>query len=222
MTEHFLTAKKSNPAYPEVWRRGKRRRRGVLATPTSDWELPAILASVQNAVSVPLGIHAHDDAGMAVANSLLAVPRGNPCPGHDRLRRAVRQRQPLHDYPHPAAQMNLPVVTRQLKSLTAFARVELANMVPLEQQPYVGNNAFAHKGGIHVDAVHKNPETYEHMTPPVGTGAGSCVGAFRPQQFFLKARESTSTSPGLSRHEAGAAAPQGDGNQATSLKSGSL
>jgi 2-isopropylmalate synthase len=64
--------------------------------------------------------------------------------------------------------MGLQIVTpEQLRGLTKLSRfiAELANIAPADQQPYVGFNAFAHKGGVHVDAVSKKPATYEHADP---------------------------------------------------------
>src|SRR5205807_5465925 len=68
--------------------------------------------------------------------------------------------------------MNYNVVTdEQLSSLREVSRVisEIANIVPNDRQPYVGNSAFAHKGGVHVSAVARHAATYEHIDPaPVG------------------------------------------------------
>ncbi len=135
------------------------------------WELPAILDAVKSRVkNVALGIHVHDDAGMATANSLLSVREGitqiqgtingygERC-GNANLCTII---------PNLQLKMGLQVVTPgQLSGLTKLSRfiAELANIAPAEQQPYVGFNAFAHKGGIHVDAVSKKPETYEHAIP---------------------------------------------------------
>jgi len=206
--EHFFDGYKSNPAYAlEVVRAAAENGADVVVLCDTNggvmpWELPAIFAAVQDAVTVPLGIHAHDDAGMAVANSLLAVRHG-----------ATHVQGTINGYgercgnanlctiiPTLQLKMNLPVVTpEQLKTLTKLSRIvaELANMVPLEQQPYVGNNAFAHKGGIHVDAVHKNPETYEHIDPRlVGNRRRILVSELSGRSnIFLKARESNINLP---------------------------
>src|ERR1043165_8247009 len=66
--------------------------------------------------------------------------------------------------------MNYPVVTDEpLRSLTEVSRAisEIANLVPNDRQPYVGNSAFAHKGGIHVSAVSRHAATYEHIEPSI-------------------------------------------------------
>lgn len=133
-------------------------------------ELQEIIKRVKSEVSIPLGIHAHDDAGMAVANSIVAVQSGfqqvqgtingygERC-GNANLCTII---------PNIQLKLNLSLISsEQLAGLTKLSRyvAEMANIVPNERQPYVGNNAFTHKGGIHVDAVNKNPETYEHASP---------------------------------------------------------
>lgn len=134
------------------------------------WELKTVLEAVKDKVKVPLGIHVHDDAGMATANSLLAVLEGitqihgtingygERC-GNANLCTII---------PNLQLKMGFQVVApEQLRGLTRLSRsiAELANIAPADQQPYVGFNAFAHKGGIHVDAVSKKPATYEHADP---------------------------------------------------------
>lgn len=134
------------------------------------WDLKTVLAKVKVRVKVPLGIHVHDDAGMATANSLLAVREGitqihgtingygERC-GNANLCTII---------PNLQLKMGLQVVSpEQLRGLTKLSRfvAEQANIAPADQQPYVGFNAFAHKGGIHVDAVSKKPATYEHADP---------------------------------------------------------
>jgi 2-isopropylmalate synthase len=134
------------------------------------WELKTIMAAVKEKIKIPLGIHVHDDAGMATANSLIAVCEG-----------AVQVQGTINGYgercgnanlctiiPNLQLKMGLPLLTaEQLKGLTKLSRfvAEMVNIAPAEQQPYVGYNAFAHKGGIHIDAVGKMPATYEHTTP---------------------------------------------------------
>ena len=118
-----------------------------------------------------LGIHCHNDCELAVANSLAARrARLRPGAGHDqRLRRALRQRQPRVRHPDAPAEARLPL-RRRRRSSQRLAEVshfvyELANLEPSKRQPYVGQSAFAHKGGLHVAAVQKNAETYEHIDP---------------------------------------------------------
>ncbi|HHX74906.1 MAG TPA: citramalate synthase [Firmicutes bacterium] len=134
------------------------------------FDLQQIIMHVRSLTKAKLGIHAHDDAGMAVANSIMAAKAG------------VQQIQgTINGYgercgnanlctiiPNLQLKLNLPVIqAEQLEELTQLARyvAELANLAPQEQQPYVGSSAFAHKAGVHVDAVMKHAHTYEHIQP---------------------------------------------------------
>ncbi|HED23841.1 MAG TPA: citramalate synthase [Firmicutes bacterium] len=134
------------------------------------WELESILTAVKDKITTPLGIHTHDDAGMATANSLLAVRAG-----------IVQIHGTINGYGERCGNANLctiipnlqlkmgieAVSPDQLRGLTKLSRfiAEQANIAPADQQPYVGYNAFTHKGGIHIDAVSKKPATYEHADP---------------------------------------------------------
>jgi 2-isopropylmalate synthase len=120
--------------------------------------------------SVNLGIHAHNDSETAVANSLLAISLG------------VRQVQgTINGYGERCGNGNLTSIIpalalkmdcdceaiRRVGKLTETSRLvdELANLPSNKYQPYVGRSAFAHKGGVHVSAVKRNPLTYEHIEP---------------------------------------------------------
>ena len=132
--------------------------------------LQQIVREVFSLVKVPLGIHAHNDSDLAVANSLAAVQEG-----------AVQIQGTINGYgercgnanlcsviPSLQVKMNMPCVPKEkLRTLRECSRfvAELANQIPDRQRPYVGENAFAHKGGIHVSAVTKNPRTYENIPP---------------------------------------------------------
>ncbi len=174
--EHFFDGYKANPEYAlstiEAASRG-----GADVVVLCDtngglmpWELSAILSVVKEKVRAPLGIHAHNDADMATANSLLSAQEGishihgtingygERC-GNANLCTII---------PNLQLKMGLDVVSpEQLKSITKLSRyvAELINIAPPDQQPYVGYNAFAHKGGVHIDAVNKKPATYEHTDP---------------------------------------------------------
>ncbi len=133
-------------------------------------EFPAIMQAVQAVVSVPLGIHAHNDSECAVANSLMAVELG-----------AVQVQGTINGFGErcgnanlcsiiPALKLKMGVESiddakmARLRSLSRYV-YELANLVPNKHQPYTGNSAFAHKGGVHVSAIQRHPETYEHIRP---------------------------------------------------------
>jgi 2-isopropylmalate synthase len=133
-------------------------------------ELATIITQVQQATSTPLGIHAHDDSGLAVANSLIAIEKG-----------AVHVQGTINGYGERCGNANLcsiiPVLKlkmgydcvtdEQLRQLTDSARYvsELANLSLDAHLPYVGYSAFAHKGGMHVNALVKCEESYQHIDP---------------------------------------------------------
>ena len=134
-------------------------------------ELQDIIQAVQEAhPRQKLGIHVHNDCELAVANSLQAVNCG------------VRQVQgTINGYGERCGNANLSSIIPalelkmhcqclpegNLKKLrnTALYISEVANIRPFIRQPFVGKSAFAHKGGIHVSAVRRNPLTYEHIPP---------------------------------------------------------
>jgi 2-isopropylmalate synthase len=133
-------------------------------------EISGIVREVIKKVSVPLGIHTHNDCELAVANTLAAVEAG-----------AEHVQGTINGYGERCGNANLCSVIpnlqlkmgyhcipfkniRRLTGLTKFVS-ELANLVPDYKQPYVGKSAFAHKGGVHVSAVMKNTSTYEHIRP---------------------------------------------------------
>ena len=117
-----------------------------------------------------LGIHAHDDCGLAMANTLAAVEAG-----------AELVEVTVNGYGErcgnadlcvvvPNLQLKMgyrPVPEERLRELTALSRfvAEMANMPHDPYKPYVGRSAFAHKGGIHVDAFRKVPRSYQHIDP---------------------------------------------------------
>ncbi len=133
-------------------------------------QLRKIVKDVKSKTETPIGIHAHNDGELAVANSLAAYEEGavqfqgtvgglgERC-GNADLCSVI-----------PALQLKYKekLVTeeqlKQLKPLYYFV-TETANLIPKNNKPYVGKSAFTHKGGIHVSAVRKNPHTYEHIEP---------------------------------------------------------
>ncbi|MGQ9631904.1 MAG: citramalate synthase [bacterium] len=136
---------------------------------TLPMELVEIIDVVRGAIETPLGIHIHNDSDVAVANTILAVQRG------------IRHVQgTMNGYgercgnanlctiiPNLQLKLGMDCIGDNIKRLTEVSRFvsELANTAHREDMPYVGNNAFAHKGGMHVDAVEKNPSTFEHVPP---------------------------------------------------------
>jgi 2-isopropylmalate synthase len=130
----------------------------------------AIVSEIRDAVNVKLGAHMHNDSGMAVANTIAAIEEG-----------AIQVDGTINGYGErcgnadlcvliPNVQLKLGrecVSENQLRMLaeTAHYVSELANVVPNEQQPFVGRNAFTHKGGMHIHAVEKASRAYEHIDP---------------------------------------------------------
>jgi 2-isopropylmalate synthase len=133
-------------------------------------ELETIITAVRKKIKAPFGIHAHNDAEVAVANSLTAVRLG-----------AVQVHGTINGYGERCGNANLCSVIPSLNLKMGIACIpdaslaklrdlsryvdELANLQHRKRQPYVGDSAFAHKGGVHVDAIVKNTLTYEHIVP---------------------------------------------------------
>ena len=137
---------------------------------TMPWEVEQIVTAIRPDVTVQLGIHTHNDCELGVANTLAAVRHG-----------AVHVQGTINGYGERCGNANLcsiipnlelklgktSVGPDQLKKLTDLSRYvsELANLKHRKNMAYVGESAFAHKGGVHVSAVMKTPKTYEHITP---------------------------------------------------------
>jgi 2-isopropylmalate synthase len=134
------------------------------------------VADVRARTSAQLGIHCHNDAGCAVANSLVAVQAGatqvQGCingygerAGNTDLSAAI---------PNLSLKLNIRTIPAdRMERLTPVAHhiAELVNIAPNPQQPYVGNSVFAHKGGLHASAVARSADLYEHVEPNlVGNG----------------------------------------------------
>lgn len=133
-------------------------------------KLQEVIEMVRGEIDTPLGIHTHNDAGVAVANSIIAVTMG--CNHVQGTINGYGERCGNADLcvviPNLQLKLDIPCLSDfQLEKLTETSRhiSEVANLAPRLHQPYVGYSAFAHKGGIHVDAVQKNPATYEHIRP---------------------------------------------------------
>jgi 2-isopropylmalate synthase len=137
---------------------------------TLPFEIRSIMGEVCPKISSRFGIHTHNDSGLAVANSLTAVRHG-----------AVMIQGTVNGYGERCGNADLTSVIPNLqlklgyscladenqRRLTELSRYisEVANMTPYNGRPFVGASAFAHKGGIHVNAIMKTPKAYEHMEP---------------------------------------------------------
>lgn len=133
-------------------------------------EVSKIVHAVRKEISTELGIHAHNDSELAVANTLVAVEAG-----------CRHVQGTINGYGERCGNANLCSVipnlqlkqgydcipSDQIRNLVPVSRFvsEVANLNPDNRLPYVGKSAFAHKGGIHVSAVMKNARTYEHVDP---------------------------------------------------------
>ncbi|MEX1137052.1 MAG: citramalate synthase [Balneolales bacterium] len=180
--EHFFDGYKDNPEYAlNTLQAAAEAGANVLVLcdtngGTLPHEVSEIVATVKKQTDTQLGIHAHNDCDLAVANSIAAVQQGcehvqgtingygERC-GNTNLCSLIPNLQVKLNYrciPH-----------EQITKLTALSLYvsELANLAHSGNLPFVGKSAFAHKGGIHVSAVMKNPSTYEHIKPEeVGNG----------------------------------------------------
>ncbi|RJX22155.1 MAG: citramalate synthase [Ammonifex sp.] len=134
------------------------------------WDLGPVVSLVCARFSVPVGIHTHNDAGMAVANTLTAVQAGA---GHIQgTINGYGERCGNADLcaviPNLSLKCGIETLPKdRIKHLVELSRYvsEIANVHPNPQQPYVGMSAFASKAGIHVSALMKDPLTYEHVNP---------------------------------------------------------
>ncbi|HAG06743.1 MAG TPA: citramalate synthase [Peptococcaceae bacterium] len=174
--EHFFDGYKANREYALATLRAAEEggARTLVLCDTNGGTLPLevyeIVADVRRHVRTPLGIHTHNDGGVAVANALVAVDAGvthvqgtvngfgERC-GNADLCVVI---------PNLAFKKNISTLPPQnLAQLTDLSRYvcEVANIHPDPRQPYVGSSAFAHKGGVHVSALMKAAQTYEHIPP---------------------------------------------------------
>ncbi len=174
--EHFFDGYKANPGYAVKTLLAAEAAGAdcLVLCDTNGGTLPAdlerIIADVRRKIKAPFGIHAHNDSELAVANSLVAIGLG-----------AVQVHGTINGYGERCGNANLCSIIPALKLKMGIACVsdaslaklrdvsryvdELANLPHRKRQPYIGDSAFAHKAGVHVDAVAKNPLTYEHIIP---------------------------------------------------------
>ncbi|NLC76180.1 MAG: citramalate synthase [Clostridia bacterium] len=175
--EHFFDGYKNNPDYAlQVLEAALRAGADWLVLcDTNGGSLPAEITKAVQAVSayfggVPLGIHCHNDGELAVANSLAAIEAGvTQIQGTiNGLGERCGNANLCSVIPNVELKLGYRCLPKgKLKHLTECSRYisEIANLVQHNNQPFVGQSAFAHKGGIHVSAVLKHPETYEHLPP---------------------------------------------------------
>ena len=177
--EHFFDGYKDDPRYALATLKAAQDAGAdiVVLCDTNGGSLPAEVAQIVGAVhkrlKCPVGIHTHNDSGLAVANALAAVEQG-----------ASQVQGTINGYGERTGNCNLTSVIpclvlkmgvacgipkenlRHLRELSLFVD-DLANVRHDIKQPFVGASAFAHKGGIHVNAVEKVARSYEHIAPEV-------------------------------------------------------
>jgi len=180
--EHFFDGYKANSIYAisclkAAFEQGAR---WIVLCDTNGGTLPHEITKIVTAVCkvIPgknLGIHAHNDTGNAVANSLASVwagvrhiqgtinGLGERC-GNANLMTLIPTLFLKKDF---VSKFKLQIKPENIKNLTQCSRLldEILNRKPNKHLPYVGAAAFSHKGGLHVSAVQKDPKTYEHIDP---------------------------------------------------------
>jgi len=174
--EHFFDGYKHNPEY--ALKAISAAEMGgadvIVLCDTNGGSMPDEVSSIMKVVKrqhqAKLGIHTHNDCGLALANSLVSVQEG-----------ATMVQGTINGYGERCGNADLISVMgnlhfkmgfkcvseKSVKQLTELSRFvsEVANIPPQKQRPFVGKSAFAHKGGVHVSAVLKIPEAYEHIPP---------------------------------------------------------
>jgi 2-isopropylmalate synthase len=175
--EHFFDGYKADPVYAvETLRAAVRGGAEVVALCETNggnlpWRVEEVVRNVQAELDgFPVGIHAHDDTGCGVANSVAAVRAG-----------ARHVQGTINGYGERCGNANLCTIMANLElkldlhcvgserlvelfELSRFV-ADIANITPDEHAPYVGRSAFAHKGGVHVAAMRRNADSYQHITP---------------------------------------------------------
>ncbi len=179
--EHFFDGYKDDPAYASETLLAATQAGAdiIVLCDTNGGSLPSEIQTIMTEVSQflvssdhspRLGIHCHNDCAMAVANSIAAVQAG-----------AIMVQGTINGYgercgnaditamiPVLSLKLNYQTIPEEnlskLKTLSRYVS-ETANMIPVNSRPFVGKSAFAHKGGIHVNAIMKEPRAYEHMDP---------------------------------------------------------
>jgi 2-isopropylmalate synthase len=200
--EHFFDGYRADPAYALATIQAARQGGAdlVVLCDTNGGRLPAeiaeLVARAAEHLGTPVGIHTHNDCELGVANTIAAVQAG-----------AVQVQGTMNGLGERTGNANLcsiiPVLQLKLgipcladadlaKLTEASAFIdEIANLAPDEHRPFVGRSAFAHKAGMHVDAIAKNPATFEHIEPgKVGNERRILVSELSGgTSMVLKARE---------------------------------
>ncbi|GAB4501314.1 MAG: citramalate synthase [Anaerolineales bacterium] len=174
--EHFFDGYQADPAYAletlQAAMRGGAETLVLCDTNggTLPWELEKIISEMRAAITHPFGIHTHNDSECAVINSLTAVRAG-----------AIQVQGTINGVGERCGNANLISImadlqlkmgytclpAENLSRLSELSRfvAEVANLTPDEHLPFVGKSAFAHKGGVHVAAMRRSAQSYQHIEP---------------------------------------------------------
>jgi 2-isopropylmalate synthase len=199
--EHFFDGYKRNPQYAlQAIKAAEQGGADCLVLCDTNggclpYEIGDITETVIKTAGIQIGIHAHNDSDCAVANTIMAVRMGatqvqgtinglgERC-GNANICSIIPNLQHKLGYDCIKAD-NL----KKIKEVSHYIN-EIANLQHHKRQPYVGDSAFAHKAGIHVSAIMKNPETYEHMTPElVGNTQRILISELSGKSNLLKKAE---------------------------------
>lgn len=175
--EHFFDGYRANPEYAMkvLTAAAEAGAACLVLCETNGGRLPNEVYDITSTVvkalpGVEIGIHCHNDTDCAVANTLAAV-----CAGARHIQGTVNgmgeragNANLCTILPNLSLKMGFETVGEEkLKTITELSRFvfEVANLAPTANMPYVGESAFSHKGGLHIDALRKNQKTYEHIDP---------------------------------------------------------
>ena len=173
--EHFFDGYRSDREYAIAALRAAERggAEWLVLCDTNGGTLPGDIASavrdVVGSVGIPLGIHCHNDSDLATACTLAAVDAG--CTMVQGTINGIGERCGNANLctvlPNLALKKDADIGDVDLRSLTSLSKAvgEIINIAPFPGMPYVGDRAFAHKGGMHVSAILKDSRTYEHVDP---------------------------------------------------------
>jgi 2-isopropylmalate synthase len=174
--EHFFDGYINNPKYAVKCLKAAQEA-GADCLVLCDTNGGTITSSVKDVVkkmvrdfACPVGVHIHNDAECAVANSIVSVEAGaHQVQGTiNGLGERCGNANLISIIPNVQLKLGLDCIgSEQLRKLREVSRFvnEIANLRHFKRQPYTGDSAFAHKGGMHVSAIQKRPETYEHIRP---------------------------------------------------------
>jgi len=175
--EHFYDGYKENPEYAMkvLAAAAQAGADAIVLCETNGGCMPEQVYEITKAVckqfgNIVVGIHTHNDTDCATANSLAAVRAGaRQVQGTiNGLGERCGNANLCAIIPNLAFKMGFEVLNpEKIKTLTEVSRYvfEIGNLTPVMNMPYVGDSAFAHKGGLHVDALRKSKRTYEHISP---------------------------------------------------------